>query len=295
MDWKAGQMHLRRCAQLTGVFLLGAAAAAEPCTIMGRVSPQEIVEGAEAIVRATAIDYVVPPKDPQIRTTGVPDSTVRFAVTKVLKGRAVPAEIILPGYVTDRDDFNDHKPPYTFVRPGGRGSCIANAYRRNGEFLLMLKKDKQGAYTVNWYALGPVNEQLAGGDDPWEVWVRQQIDDAAELQQIEQRLARAWVEGDRDAIDAILDPNWTVTDIAGRVRTKLDVFRDMFAKQDRPIKAMTVDEVKVRLFGSIAVVTGRTSATGSDGTRVTLRFTDVFEKQDGRWQAVISQGTPIAK
>src|SRR5918996_4406001 len=84
MDWKAGQMHLRRCAQLTGVFLLGAAAAAEPCTIMGRVSPQEIVEGAEAIVRATAIDYVVPPKDPQIRTTGVPDSTVRFAVTKVL-------------------------------------------------------------------------------------------------------------------------------------------------------------------------------------------------------------------
>jgi len=53
--------------------------------------------------------------------------------------------------------------------------------------------------------------------------------------------------------------------------------------------------LQVRRFGSIAVVTGRTNATGADGTRVVLRFTDVFEKRGGRWQAVVSQGTPIAK
>jgi ketosteroid isomerase-like protein len=120
------------------------------------------------------------------------------------------------------------------------------------------------------------------------------MNDPTELQQIEQRLARAWVDGDRDAIDAIIADDWTVTDIAGTVRTKAAVFRDMFATHERPIKAMAIDDVDVRLFGSIAVVTGRTSATGSDGTHVMLRFTDVFEKRDGRWQAVVSQGTPIA-
>jgi hypothetical protein len=30
-------------------------------------------------------------------------------------------------------------------------------------------------YTVNWYALGPVNEQLRSANDPWVQWVRQQI------------------------------------------------------------------------------------------------------------------------
>ena len=29
------------------------------------------------------------------------------------------------------------------------------------------------AYTVNWYALGPVNEQLRSAGDPWLAWVRQ--------------------------------------------------------------------------------------------------------------------------
>jgi hypothetical protein len=28
---------------------------------------------------------------------------------------------------------------------------------------------------VNWYALGPVNEQLRSATDPWLVWVKQQL------------------------------------------------------------------------------------------------------------------------
>lgn len=281
---------------LTASFLLGAAAAAEPCTVVGPISAFQVVEGAEAIVRAKAIDYAVPPSDPRVVTTGVPDSKVRFAVAQLVKGTGVPAEITLPGYVTDRDDFNDHKPPYTFVRPGGRaGSCFANAYRKDGEFLLMLRKDKQGAYTVNWYALGPVNEQLASSDDPWLLWVRRQVEEGGILRDLQQRLARAWVDGDRRTIDGILSDDWTVTDPAGAVRGKADVFRDMFGSSQRPIKAMTIDDVKVRVFGDIAVVTGRTNATGADGTRVVLRFTDVFEKRGERWQAVASQGTAIAK
>jgi len=39
----------------------------------------------------------------------------------------------------------------------------------------MLKRQSDGSYTVNWYALGPVNEQLRGDGDAWLVWVRDQI------------------------------------------------------------------------------------------------------------------------
>ena len=88
----------------------------------------------------------------------------------------MPSVIVLPGYLVDRNDFNELKVPYTFVRRGGRsGSCFANTYRQNAEFLLMLKRRDDGSYTVNWYALGPVNEQLRGKDDSWLLWVREQV------------------------------------------------------------------------------------------------------------------------
>jgi hypothetical protein len=69
----------------------------------------------------------------------------------------------------------------------------------------------------------------------------------------------------------------------------------MFGSQDRPIKAMTIDEVSVRLLGNVAVVTCRTMAVGSDGAAVKLRFTDVVAERAGQWQVAASHGTRIAE
>jgi len=47
----------------------------------------------------------------------------------------------------------------------------------------------------------------------------------------------------------------------------------------------------------VAVATGRTRAAGSYrgvSATVTLRFTDVFARRQGRWQVVASQGTTVA-
>jgi hypothetical protein len=151
-----------------------------PCSIEGGISNVHLVEAADAIVRATAVEYANPPANTGFLTTGVPDSTIRFRILETLRGK-VPAELVLPGYLADRDDFNDQPAPYSFVRPGGRaGSCFANSYRAGAQFLLFLKKLPDGELTVNWYALGPVNEQLhplAGlaGEDPWLLWVREQV------------------------------------------------------------------------------------------------------------------------
>ncbi len=91
---------------------------------------------ADVIVRATAVKYIVSP-DPKVRPAFVPDSTVEFKVEEVLKGEDVAGSIVLRGYLTDRDDYNDVPVPYTFVRPGGRrGNCVADEYKQSAQFLL---------------------------------------------------------------------------------------------------------------------------------------------------------------
>ena len=145
------------------------------CSVTSIMSNVEMVKAADMIVRARAVEYAHPSSSPFIATTGVPDSTVRFKVMETLSGQNIQ-EVVLPGYLVSLDDFNDKPAPYTFVRPGGRaGSCYANSYRRDAQYLLFLKKLASGDYTVNWAPLAPVNEQLRSAeDDPWPIWVRQQ-------------------------------------------------------------------------------------------------------------------------
>jgi hypothetical protein len=71
---------------------------------------------ADAIVRVTAVKYSAEPKDPNIITTGVPDSTIEFKVEEILKGEGVAESLMLNGYLSNKDDFNDTPVPYRFVR-----------------------------------------------------------------------------------------------------------------------------------------------------------------------------------
>lgn len=124
----------------------------------------------------------------------------------------------------------------------------------------------------------------------------QNQDAASVIADLEQRLAQAWVNHDRAFVEHLLAPDWTVTDPSGRILTKAQVIEETFSSAERKIDAMTVDDVKVRVLGQVAIATGRTRATGSykgQQASVALRFTDVFHHRDGRWQVVVSQGTII--
>jgi len=94
----------------------------------------------------------------------------------------------------------------------------------------------------------------------------------------------------------LLSPDWTVTDPSGQVLTRQRVLDETFGTADRRIVSMTVDDLEVRSLGEVAIVTGRTRATGSyrgEEASVALRFTDVFHYRDGRWRVVASQGTAV--
>ena len=123
-------------------------------------------------------------------------------------------------------------------------------------------------------------------------------DIAEHLRDIEHRLASAWVEGDRAFIETVLADDWSVIDLTGRTLTRADVLEEAFATNDRKVVSMHIDDLRVRLFGEWAIVTGTTHATGEyegAAAEVTLRFTDVFANRDGNWQVVASQATLIGQ
>jgi hypothetical protein len=158
----------RQCRWTILVWLL-TAGVGYPCTRTTVVSAREMLDNADVIVRARA--------DGASPLGGMSLNAVRFIVLEILKGDEQLTTLALPGRLVERDDFNDHEPPYRIVRPGGReGSCYAQEYRQGVEYLLLLKKVKGGfGWTTRWYPLGPVNEQLRGDDDPWLVWVLDRV------------------------------------------------------------------------------------------------------------------------
>jgi Domain of unknown function (DUF4440) len=123
-------------------------------------------------------------------------------------------------------------------------------------------------------------------------------DDEQELRDIQQQLARAWIEKDRAFIEQVLAPEWKVTQTDGSILTRADVLRNAFENSTLIVKSSKVDDVTVTFVGTTAIVRGRTEATGIvNGKSISarLRFTDVFVKRDGRWQAIASHASSLAQ
>ena len=118
--------------------------------------------------------------------------------------------------------------------------------------------------------------------------------DRSALAQIQQDLAKAWVSGDRGTVERIIALEWRSTGPDGRSSDRADVFGDVFEKRVHRIRRLEIDDVRVRIFGDAAVVTGRTHGTGDfEGTPydVVIRFTDTFVRRANQWQAVASHSS----
>ena len=118
--------------------------------------------------------------------------------------------------------------------------------------------------------------------------------DEAELIELQQVLAKAWVAGDRAAIEQIISPEWTSTGPDGQRTDRTTVLAQVFQTGVHRIHRLEIDQVEARVFGDAAVVTGRTHGTGAfQGTTydVFIRFTDTFVRRDGRWQAIASHSS----
>ena len=118
-----------------------------------------------------------------------------------------------------------------------------------------------------------------------------------ELMDLERDIGAANVRRDKAFFEWIEADEFIFTDSAGGVTTKAE---DV-ASLDKPagdfkLVSYDVDDMKVRVYGNTAVVTGRTTTKLQSKDREVVsrsRFTDVFVKRDGRWQLVAGHSSRL--
>jgi ketosteroid isomerase-like protein len=111
------------------------------------------------------------------------------------------------------------------------------------------------------------------------------------------RVQREWMEAVRDkdvaALDRILADDYTYTDSRGRVSNKADNLRQARAVGGR-MKAFHTSDAKARVYGDLAIVTGRMRIEGVASGQpydAEVRFTDILARIDGRWRAVAAHAS----
>jgi ketosteroid isomerase-like protein len=118
-----------------------------------------------------------------------------------------------------------------------------------------------------------------------------------ELLKLEQDWANAVVKADLAFLDRILAEDWVFTDPEGVVWTKAQS-QAALKSGEEVITSMVPDDMKARVYGDAAVVTGRNTTKetfkGKDVSGL-YRWTDTWIKKAGRWQCVATHVSMIAQ
>ena len=139
--------------------------------------------------------------------------------------------------------------------------------------------------------LGPDND-----GEPTLVAVASRVRSTVEeLLFIERQFAAAWLSSDPSAHRQYLAESWSQIGPSGEITGKSELIEKAFSADVRMIE-LEQDEVRVRDHGNFAVVTGRTRAVFSVDDRSreqTVRFTDVFSCDTGKWMCVASHTSRV--
>ena len=118
-----------------------------------------------------------------------------------------------------------------------------------------------------------------------------------ELLKLENEFARAVASNDADALDRLLADDWIIVEPDGGMIDKarfLEVIRSGALSHE----SMESTDLRARLYGYTAVVTGLTTSKGKfmgqDFTSCE-QATDIFVKQADGWQCVFTQLTRFTK
>jgi ketosteroid isomerase-like protein len=118
-----------------------------------------------------------------------------------------------------------------------------------------------------------------------------------ELLKLENEFARAVASNDADALEGLLADDWIIVEPNGSIIDKarfLGVIRSGALSHE----SMESTELRVRLYGNTAFVTGLTTTKGKfmgQDFASCERATDIFVKQTDRWQCVFTQLTRFTK
>ena len=108
---------------------------------------------------------------------------------------------------------------------------------------------------------------------------------------------KAFIAADRAALTSLLGDDLTYTHSSGRLDGKAAIIEAITSGKTQ-YHTMVPEDVQVRLYGDVAVLTGRAAVNvTNDGQLLDLklRFMSVYVKRDGRWQFVAWQSTRVAQ
>jgi len=106
---------------------------------------------------------------------------------------------------------------------------------------------------------------------------------------------QAQVRSDRAELERLIAPDYLLHNSQGQVQDKKSFIADQIAPGYR-LEPFTVEEPVEKVMGTTAILGGVARARGTSGGQsydVRLRFIDVWEKRNGRWQVVFSQATRV--
>src|SRR6266851_5240796 len=116
-----------------------------------------------------------------------------------------------------------------------------------------------------------------------------------QLKQMEDDWQKAIKNKEAATLKRILAEDWVGTDDKGKVLNREPYISQTTSNPDA-IESTENFDMQVRVYGDTAVVTGGSREKGTrNGTAYTetYRWTDVFVKRGGHWQAVVSQWAKV--
>ncbi|HET9793864.1 MAG TPA: nuclear transport factor 2 family protein [Thermoanaerobaculia bacterium] len=114
----------------------------------------------------------------------------------------------------------------------------------------------------------------------------------------DRRFFSALLSGNLGALDDLLTPDFLLVDVARGGEIGKEAFLAAIRTGRLSFERIDAGEPRVRVHGTAAIVTGRTSMAGHAGDApfsAKSRYTHVFVVADGRWRLASAQGTPIAE
>jgi len=118
-----------------------------------------------------------------------------------------------------------------------------------------------------------------------------------ELIKLEDEWTNAMLKRDWSVLERILTDDFTDVTFEGSVLTKAQDIADLKSGA-LTLTSLVADEMKVRVYGDAAVVTGRNTLKGKyQGMDINgqIRWTDTWVKHGGRWQCVATHGSKVAQ
>ena len=116
-----------------------------------------------------------------------------------------------------------------------------------------------------------------------------EVDDLAALRRLNDDYIRAVARSDAAWFERHLSNDFVNSNPDGTLAQRAEFVHQV--SRPSAVAHLAADDVRIRLFGSTAIVHGRTTYTKADGKPGHGRYTDVWARIDGAWRCVCADVT----